>query len=107
MDARGLLPQQHEEVDQLIEALEKATGRNKQALFNELADKVAAHASIEEKRFYPAALTPETEIMLRESVEEHLAVRRVLVDMLALKVDGAEFDAKIQVVKEQQAARLT
>lgn len=97
-----LLTEQHSEVDALFEAIEKANG-DKKALFDELADKLAAHAAIEEKIFYPAVMSKETEEILHESVEEHLSVKRLLADMLALDpvAESDEFDAKLSVVKEQ------
>lgn len=94
-----LLTAQHEEVDSLFEKLEQGTG-NKQALFQELADKLAAHATVEEKLFYPQVMTKKTEDMLHESVEEHLQMKRTLADMLSLSVDSPEFEAKLNVLKE-------
>jgi hypothetical protein len=103
MNVLELLTEQHAEVDQLIEKIEKGRG-NKAALFVELADKLAAHAAIEEKIFYPGIMTDEHEDVLKESVEEHLAIKRVLADMLALDLDIEEdektFDAKLSVLKE-------
>ncbi|HEY0194520.1 MAG TPA: hemerythrin domain-containing protein [Kofleriaceae bacterium] len=96
-----LLTSQHGEVDQLFAQLEAGRG-DKAAAFRELADKLAAHATVEEKIFYPAAMQAKTDDMLHESVEEHLAVKRLLADMLALdpEADAAEFDAKLSVLKE-------
>ena len=101
MDALSLLTEQHEEVDDLIEKIESADGDEKEALFTELADKVAAHATVEEKIFYPAVMAKQTEDILLESVEEHLSVKRVLADLLELSPDDDKFDAKLSVMKEQ------
>jgi hypothetical protein len=101
MDATQLLQEQHTEVDNLIARIEKAEGAQKRQLFEQLADKVAAHAEIEEKIFYPAAMAKQTEDLLLESVEEHLSVKRVLADMLSVDVDDHHFDAKLSVLKEQ------
>ena len=73
IDVLTLLETQHKEVDALFEAIEKGDG-NKRALFTELADKLAAHATVEEKIFYPAVMAKETSELLQESVEEHLAM---------------------------------
>lgn len=98
-----LLEEQHLEVDALIEAIENDDG-DKATLFAELADKLAAHATIEEKIFYPAIMTESTEETLHESVEEHLAVKRLLADMLELDLEDEDqekvFDAKLSVLKE-------
>jgi hypothetical protein len=101
MDATTLLQEQHTEVDGLISKIENARGMTKRQLFEQLADKVAAHSEIEEKIFYPAVMAKQTEELLLESVEEHLSVKRVLADMLALDADDPHFDAKLTVLKEQ------
>ena len=97
-----LLTSQHNEVDDLLARIESGRG-DRMAAFLELADKLAAHAAVEEKIFYPGVMQQRTEDMLHEAVEEHLSVKRVLADMLALdpEVDRAAFDAKLSVLKEQ------
>jgi hemerythrin superfamily protein len=101
MNALDLLTEQHEEVDSLIEEIESAEGDTKAELFQELANKLAAHAKIEEKVFYPAVMAKQTEEILLESVEEHLSIKRVLADMLELDPSEDKFDAKLSVIKEQ------
>lgn len=100
MDCLELLTQQHTRIDTLVAKLERG-GEDSEAIFAELADVLAAHARIEEEIFYPAALTQETAGMLHEATEEHLAVKRVLADMLELTVDDEIFAAKLAVLKEQ------
>lgn len=100
--ALELLTAQHDEVDELFSMIEKARdGERKRAYFEELADKLAAHAKIEEVHFYPAVNTKSTRDLVVESVEEHLAMKRTLADMLELDVDDEHFDAKLSVLKEQ------
>lgn len=99
-DVLELLTAQHAEVDALFEALERGGGPRR-ALLTELGDKLGAHATVEEKLFYPAVMAKETKVMLHESVEEHLAIRRVLADLLTMKLDDDHFLAKLSVLKEQ------
>jgi hemerythrin superfamily protein len=99
-DVLEILSAQHREVDLLFKQLDEHSG-NRRVLFNELADLLAAHAAIEEQLFYPTVMAKATEDMLRESVEEHLSIKRMLVDLMALRVDDPEFDAKLEVLKEQ------
>jgi len=99
-DVLELLTSQHTELDELFEQLEKRDG-NRQALFTELADKLAAHATVEEKLFYPAVMAKETSDLLKESVQEHLSIKRLLADLIALNPSDDEFDAKLKVLKEQ------
>ncbi|HEX2571358.1 MAG TPA: hemerythrin domain-containing protein [Polyangia bacterium] len=102
MNAIDLLKRQHEEVRQLFEELEQTTDEDeKQALFQELADNLAAHATIEERIFYPAAYAKKTRELLTEAVEEHLAMKRLIADLLGMLPEHENFEAKIKVLKEQ------
>jgi hemerythrin superfamily protein len=99
-DVLEILAAQHREVDELIEMLLNGEG-DRQALFTELANNLAAHATVEEKVFYPAIMAKETKDMLHESVEEHLAIRRLLADLITQNLDNESFKAKLHVLKEQ------
>lgn len=102
MDALSLLTEQHAEVDSLIEILEGDGDKSdRREAFVALSNQLAAHATIEEKIFYPAVMAKQTEDMLREAVEEHLSVKRVLADMMKIDVDDEQFEAKLSVLKEQ------
>ncbi len=102
MDAIEMLKSQHKEVDGLFAKIEAATDADdKTSLFEELADKLAVHATIEEKHFYPAVKAKRTEDILLESLEEHLGIKRVLADLLDTEATDETFDAKIKVLKEQ------
>lgn len=104
MDALDLLTQQHDEVDELIADLGATDDPDHRAqLFEELADKVAAHARIEETLFYPAVMARQTEDILVKSVEEHLAIKRLLADLIELDTEDDEFDAKLAVMADQLA----
>jgi hypothetical protein len=97
-----LLTAQHAEVDELFEKLENEEG-NRATLFLELADKLAAHATIEEKIFYPGVMSKQTNDILHESVEEHLEIKRTLSDMITMKLSDDDFKAKLSVLKENVA----
>src|SRR3954471_19461652 len=85
MNAIALLKHQHREVEALFKQLHKAkAGTPRRNIFEKIADALAVHATIEEKRFYPAVKEKTTEEILRESVEEHLAIKRVIADLLRL-----------------------
>jgi len=101
-NALELLMSQHEEVESLIEDIESAEDPSAKAvLFETLADQLAAHATIEEKLFYPAVMDESTRELLVESTEEHLSVKRLLADMMALSPDDERFDAKLMVLRDQ------
>jgi hemerythrin superfamily protein len=99
-DVLEILASQHAEVDTLFEQIENGNG-NRRTLFTRLADLLAAHATIEEKIFYPAVMAKETEKILHESVEEHLSLKRLLADLIELRVESDEFASKLKVLKEQ------
>lgn len=94
-----LLTAQHEEMDALFERIEKGEG-DRRATLIELADKLAAHATVEEKVFYPAVMSAETKSLLHESVEEHLGIKRELADLVTQRLDDDTFKAKLEVLKE-------
>jgi hemerythrin superfamily protein len=102
MSAIDLLEADHREVEDLFEELESASDKGeKQEIFEELADKLAVHATIEERHFYPAAKGSGTEDLVKEAAEEHLAVKRIIADLLAMDAGDDMFDAKVKVLKEQ------
>ena len=101
MDAIELLKAQHREVEALFGALGRAKGPDrKDRLFDQIADKLAVHASIEEIHFYPAVKARRTQDILLESLEEHLGIKRVLADLLDIDALDETFDAKIKVLEE-------
>lgn len=102
IDALELLTSQHDEVDDLIAQIEDSDDADeKLELFEQLADKLAAHATMEEKLFYPSVMANDTCAQLLEATEEHLAIKRVLADMLEMTPDDDHWDAKLTVLKEE------
>jgi hemerythrin-like domain-containing protein len=102
MNAIDLLREQHQEVKELFEQFEQAEDpEEKESLFQQLADNLAAHATIEEKIFYPAAYAKKTKELLTEAVEEHLAMKRLVADLLDMTPDDENFTAKMTVLREQ------
>jgi hemerythrin-like domain-containing protein len=103
VNAIDLLIQQHEEVKKLFTQYEQLSERasvSRQKLFAQIADALAAHATIEELYFYPAVKAAETEDLLLEAAEEHLGVKRILADLVDMDVSDDTFDAKMKVIQE-------
>ena len=103
MNAIELLKKQHREVEDLFEEFEGAgdgARKTRERLCREISDQLAVHAEIEEKLFYPESKQEDTEEILRESVEEHLAMKRTLADLIEADVDDEQFDARMKVLKE-------
>jgi iron-sulfur cluster repair protein YtfE (RIC family) len=96
-DAISLLTAQHRQVEELLDQLTQLgpTTAEFRRTFEDLADALAIHSTIEEKIFYPSVKTGATEDLLEESVDDHLLVKRVLATMLESAPDGdllAELD---------------
>jgi hemerythrin superfamily protein len=104
MNAIRMLEQQHRAAERLFEELEGCEpGSHKQRVFDQLADALAVHTTIEERHFYPAVRDVDTDETLLESTEEHLAMKRVLADLLDLDDADPTFDAKLKVLKDEVA----
>jgi hemerythrin superfamily protein len=104
MNAIDLLEQQHREVEELFDDFESAgegAKKTKERLCREISNQLAIHAEIEEKLFYPESKQEDTEEILRESVEEHLSMKRILADLIESGSEDEQFDAKVKVLKEQ------
>jgi len=103
MNALELLKQQHEEVSKLFkqfEKLEEGGIAERRELFVMIADRLSAHATIEERFFYPSIKTEKTEDLVREAVEEHLAVKRIIADLLDMEPADENYGAKMKVLQE-------
>ena len=99
MDAITLLTAQHQEVADLFQQLEESDEVDvKRACFEEIADDLVIHASIEERFFYPAVHAQQTEQELVESVNEHLEIKKLLVDALE-SIGEPGWGAKVAALK--------
>lgn len=101
MNAIDLLKQQHREVDDLFEKIEKSqNSREKTTLFRQLAGKLVGHDAIERQIFYPAC---EEAMGLNDLLGEAL-VEHGLVEFSLYQADQAinqpDFDFKVKVLKE-------
>jgi hemerythrin superfamily protein len=101
MNAIEMLKQQHREVEALFAQFKKAKSAGPQRkIFEQIADALAVHATIEEKHFYPSVKKQATEDLLLESLEEHLEIKRVIADLLALDAKDPTYEAKVTVLEE-------
>jgi hemerythrin superfamily protein len=92
IDALQLLEQQHRAVDQAFERLRSsADDREARQLFVELGRLLVGHAAIEEKHFYPAVRTVETEALVSGSLHDHQEVKKLLLHMLDADLPDEDF----------------
>jgi hemerythrin superfamily protein len=105
MDAIGLLKADHQEVERLCRAFEKAGPRAraaKAALVGKILDTLAVHAVLEEQVLYPvvrAEMTEASDYVL-DCLEEHHVVAGMRKEIAALSPDHERFDPKVRVLME-------
>src|SRR5262245_31909867 len=104
MNAIHLLKQQHDEVKALFAKFEKADDdTERDTICQKLADNLAAHMTIEERIFYPAAFSAmNDEAQLDKSTREHDEVKRLLAEILDadMSLDEQNFCANMQLLKQ-------
>jgi hypothetical protein len=101
-DATDILTRQHRELESALRAaLALEDGAARRSRFLDAADALAIHIASEEQLFYPAVHRDPTEDILLESLEEHLSLKRLVADLLALPGDAPTFEPKLHVLLEQ------
>ena len=102
LEATAYLTRQHREIEAALrEALDIEDGAVKRSRFLDIADALILHIASEEQVFYPAIHDDPNEDVLLESLEEHLAIKRLLSDLLVLSGDDLTFQPKLHVLREQ------
>lgn len=92
MDALRLLDEQHEEITRRFGEVEAARDADRPESYARLATVLAGHMRLEEQVFYPAVASVETQRLLVESLEQHLAMKRSLSALRAMPLEDARFD---------------
>jgi hypothetical protein len=91
-DALELLTAQHEELEFLVVQVQQTYDSD---AFDELAVKLVAHLALEQEMFYPAIGTVMTDAIRRELIDEHVAIKRVLAELVWIGVADREFGGKL------------
>ena len=105
-DAIALLKTDHAVVKKLFESekkLNKADGKKKEAIFNQIKAALEVHATIEEEIFYPAvkaARAKNVKDEVREAYEEHKQIKSLLTQIAGITYADETYDMKIKVLKE-------
>jgi hemerythrin superfamily protein len=101
LHAIKMLEQQHRELEALFDHYRQVqTFAEKARAFEHVADRFAAHARIEEEIFYPEVYGDDVEGELREALDEHLAVKRVIAELLTMKAEDDQFAAKMASMQQ-------
>jgi len=90
-DALQLLMKQHEELDDLLERVSS----NDVSCFRELADKLTTHLAIEQELLYPAVKSWVSREVMAELINEHIAIKRVLAELVWMGPDDDQFMGKL------------
>jgi hemerythrin superfamily protein len=105
-DAIALLKTDHAAVKKLFQSekkLNKADGKKKEAIFNQIKAALEVHATIEEEIFYPAvkaARAKNVKDEVREAYEEHKQIKSLLAQIAGITSADETYDMKIKVLKE-------
>lgn len=100
-DALAFLEEQHLAVNRLFAALDETLGAGERAdAFRRVADVLAIHTAIEERYFYPAIRTADTEDLLLDSLHEHLAIKRAIVDLVQMSPSDEMFEEKLATLRQ-------
>lgn len=102
MNAVDLLIDQHHQIESRMKQLLAAEQPAERAkLFAQVGDHLTVHIASEEQVFYPAVKAARTQDVLLESLEEHLSLKRLLADLVAMNADDQTFEPKFEVLREQ------
>ncbi|KFE70749.1 hemerythrin domain-containing protein [Hyalangium minutum] len=85
MDAIAMLKQQHQEVDELFDRIQKADADERITLLGQVSEKLTLHATIEERHFYPFCMRMGIQDMVDRSLQEHAEVKQLIADILQMK----------------------
>jgi hemerythrin-like domain-containing protein len=101
MDAFKLLQTDHRNVAALFDQLERASGKAKLSVFNQIKTELELHTHIEETIFYPALEKPEeTHDITLEAYEEHAVVKKLLSELSRARTADDEWEAQAKVLQE-------
>ncbi len=102
-NAIELLKNDHDKVETLFEKVKANEDGNNEPTFKRIKEELDVHAHIEETIFYPHLLDQgdkELKKIVREGVEEHTQVKRLLAELDKLSGDSKTFKEKITVLME-------
>jgi len=100
-DAVALLKADHRKVEGLFRKAEKATGRGKEALVEQICNELIIHTTLEEEIFYPACREEDVEEdKMDEAQVEHDGAKILINDLMGAGAGSEAYDAKVKVLSE-------
>ena len=102
MDALQLLEAEHDDIEALLQKLEKAKATRARHLFQELADQLDLVERLEQTYLYPPLRAdPDARELALEHFAEHDLVDRLVAELKTLKPDDQDWHPKVKVLKEE------
>src|ERR1043165_6115217 len=100
-DVVAFLKGQHEQVKQLFEDVEAASGEEKERAFFQLRRLLAVHETAEEEIVHPAARRARSngDAVIDARLREEKAAKTALAELEELDLDSPEFDARFMLFK--------
>jgi hypothetical protein len=87
-DALELLTAQHEEIEDLLSTVQMTGDAD---TFEQLSHRVVEHLALEQELFYPVIAQAIPTDVLKEVLLEHVAIKRVLAELVWLGVEDESF----------------
>jgi hemerythrin superfamily protein len=100
MDALTMLKQQHQEVDELFDRMQRADASEKISLMGQISEKLTLHTMIEERHFYPFCMRMGIQDMVDHSLQEHSEVKQLIAEILQTKRNDPRIDQSVQKLME-------
>lgn len=101
-DAIMLLRADHDEVEDLFDKFEEASGTDqKRQIAEQICNELKIHTIIEEEIFYPAFRGKLEDDMIDEAIVEHDGAKVLINDIMQGGADEKFYDAKVTVLQEQ------
>ena len=102
MNAIDLLKKDHQDVQKLFSEFMSAEDDDfarREDLFQQIDKALLAHSEAEEQILYPT-MEEYAPDLVKEALNEHQAVKQVLLEMLDLEVDDEEFDKRMSTLMQ-------
>ncbi len=107
MDAITMLTEQHSKMRTHFAAYEQArTQAERSAVFEDIADELSVHTTLEEQIFYPVVYSEEPEQVLANALEEHQELKRRLAKLMGMTVGGEGFAEQLFQLRDRIEAHV-
>ena len=101
-DVIRILYEQHAQIQDLFERVEKATGTGRQTAFDELTALLVAHETAEQSVLRPVTRETAGDDVVQARLQEEQKANQVIAELKKLDVNSSEFD---RMFAELQASR--